>query len=83
MKVPSGYSALVVEGGNSKSDEIKLKATKKLDKITVWNYDKPGAHREDNPVSKAFQWLEIAGVVAGDDTDDEEKENESRKRKRS
>ena len=60
--------------------------------MTVWNWDKPGAPAHDNPVSKMFQWLDIADVVAdgGLDSDDEEKENSSaedeevtRKRKRS
>ena len=41
--------------------------------MTVWNWDKPGAPAHDNPVSKMFQWLDMADVVAdgGLDSDDE------------
>ena len=66
-------------GDEEVGKEIKMRAAGRFDRITVWNYDKPDGHPQDNPVSKAFQWLDIANIVAGcdDDGDDvaAEKEN--------
>jgi len=101
VETPKGYSAFVVEGGGpgaslggddtsgSGAQEVKMRAVSQpLTKMTVWNWDKAGAPAHDNPVSKAFQWLDIANAVAdgGLSEDEDEKENEdsdaTRKRKR-
>jgi len=99
IKMPKGYSAFVVEGGDGggslgdsseESHEVKMSAVgSRHRQVTVWNWDKAGAPDHDNPVSKAFQWLDIADTVADggflsdEEEDENEKENDSKKRKHS
>ena len=80
--MPQGYSAWVLQGGgrsqsnnfsNKDEKDIKLKAAAKLNRVTVWNYDKEGDL--DNPVSRALQWAQICDALAVSDNEYDEKEN--------
>lgn len=86
VEVPENYTALVVKGGGKKtlSSEqaaaVKMRAVNRFDRMTVWNYDKPDALKDDNPISKAMQWIDVSEALAAADQDsdeDEEKENSS------
>ena len=79
--MPDGYSAWVLQGsGRSQANflendekDIKFKAAAKLNRMTVWNYDKEGDL--DNPISRALQWTQICEALAVSDNEDDEKEN--------
>jgi len=79
LELPKGYSMWVLQGGrrnqaniSGEEKEIKLKAESKVNRVTVWNYDKDDL---DNPISRALHWTEICDAIAVSDDEVGEKEN--------
>ena len=79
VELPDEYSAWILKGGiknQSNSDEDKHAkniAAARTQKLTVWNYDKPG--ESDNPISRGLQWTKICDAIAVSDIEGDEKEN--------
>ena len=71
--MPEGYTACIMqaESGDrlSERSELKSRLVKKVSEISVWNYDSKADTANDNPVSKALRWSQIAKVLHQDDSE--------------